>query len=359
MAAGPITRTWRRNKRRVLNLPAGIARRRLKPARTKFYRDLWTDAANKIGGELTVAQNGLLQIQAGSRATFVSQSSLMLDSDITLRVFANKALHYDLMTAKSLRLPEFIRFTLETLDQAIGFLEMQKGPIVIKPADGTGGGQGVVTGITDAEAVRAASQHAAGFNSALLAEQQLTGACFRLVYFNGEFLDAVRRDSPVVTGDGVSTITQLVKAENQSRQNPNRITALNPLTLDRECRNTLRTRGYSPKTVPNNADIIRIKLAVNENAAPQNHIVREQVHPEIIETGAQLVRDFGIKFAGLDVTSDNISAPLFEGNTYFNEINVNPGLHHHYLVANPAETADLATSLLNRMFTTGMGIVEL
>ena len=359
MAAGSLLRQWRRQKRRVVNLPAGLARRRLKPVRAKFYSDLWLAAAEDIGGELSIAPNGLTQIRKGDRATFLRQSNLMLDSEIILIVFAIKALHYDLMVRKSLRLPAFQRFTIETLKEAEAFLEAQPGPIVVKPADGTGGGHGVVTGITTPDKLRLAAQHAAGFNPVLLAEQQLTGACFRLVYMNGEFLDAVRRDSPSVTGDGTSTIAKLIKTENKSRENLDQIKALSPLILDQESQNTLSANGHSPKTVPESGEEVRVKLAVNENAAAQNHIVRASVHPEIVDMGARLVSDFGLKFAGLDVTSGDISAPLLNGNTYFNEINVNPGIHHHYLVANPDQSANLAPTLLDRMFTNETGTLQL
>ncbi|MFN3213539.1 MAG: hypothetical protein ACE37M_10565 [Henriciella sp.] len=359
MASGSLVRQWRRNKRRLLNLHAGLARRRLRPVRAKFYSDLWTNSAEAIGAEISAKPNGLLEIRKNNLATYVRQSDLMLDSDITLSVFANKALHYELMVQKSLRLPEFKNFTLGSLSEAEQFLKAQAGPIVVKPADGTGGGQGVVTGITNLSALKAAAQHASGYNPRLIAEKQLTGACYRLVYLNGEFLDAVRRDSPSVTGDGTSTIAHLVKAENSAREDINNIRALNPLILDQESRNTLTADGLTPKTVLAAGTSARVKLAVNENSAAENHIVRELVNAEIIELGARLVRDFGLKFAGLDITSDDISAPLLDGDTYFNEINVNPGIHHHYLVSNPSQSAKLAPQLLDRMFTSKMGTIQL
>ncbi len=359
MLPSSVTRTWLRNKRRILNLPAGRARRRLRGVRNKFYADLWQDAADKIGATTQRQPNGLLQISMGSQATFVDHSDLMLDSALTLRLMANKALTYDLMSKKSVRLPAYCRFTLATLADAERFLERQNGPVVIKPADGTGGGRGVITGITERDDLNSAARHAAGFNTTLLAEEQLTGASFRLLYLDGEFLDAVRRDSPTVTGDGTSSISRLVKAENARREDSKNITALSPLILDHEARNTLASQSRSPSDVPTDGETVQVKLAVNENGSAQNHVVRKAVHPEIIETGARLVREFGIKFAGLDVTADDISAPLAEGDIIFNEINVNPGIHHHYLVSNRDEQTDIAPALLERMFGSRMGTIDL
>jgi cyanophycin synthetase len=233
---------------------------------------------------------------------------------------------------------------------------------VVKPADGTAGGHGVTTGISSTSALHAASWNAAGLhaaNSNLLVEEQLTGASFRLLYLDGEFIDAVRRDSPVVVGDGKSTIRQLVNAENTTRRTSRPISALSPLTIDQESRNTLAAQGKSPGSVPAAGETVRVKLAVNENASAQNHVVRNEVHEEIVRAGSQLVRELNIGLGGLDVTSHDISAPLAKGDTIFNEINVPPGIHHHYLVANPEDGADVASIVLERMFSTHRGVIEL
>lgn len=354
-----LAHTWLRNKRRILNLQAGMSRRKLRSVRSRFYNDLWQQAATSIGAEAQRLSNGLTQISKADQATFVDQSDLMLDSTLTLRLMANKFLTYELMATKNVRLPAYQKFELESLDQAISFLEQQDGAIVIKPADGTGGGRGVTTGIRDRNTLLNAARHAAGFNTSLLAEEQLSGASYRLLYFNGEFLDAIRRDSPTVSGDGSSSIKALVHAENLARNDVTNITALSPLIIDQEARNTLAKQSRSLRDIPAKNEGVRIKLAVNENAAGQNHVVTGSVHPEIIETGARLVRSFGVKFAGLDVTANDISASLSDGDVIFNEINVNPGLHHHYLIANPKDQTNVAPALLERMFASRIGTISL
>lgn len=337
-----------------------MARRRLRGVRSAFYERLWRDAAAAVGAKTETRPNGLLQISTPSQATFVSQSDLMLDSDIMLRFMANKALTYEFMASKGIRLPRHVKFDLSNLEAAQTFLRDQDGrPIVIKPADGTGGGRGVITGILTETALVSAARHAAGFNTRLLAEEQLTGASFRLLYIDGEFIDAVRRESPIVIGDGKATVQQLVKRENVARQSLEAITALSPLLIDQEARNTLAASGLSSSSIPSKDETVRVKLAVNENAAAQNHIVRDQVHPEIVKAGAELVKDFGIKFAGLDVTADDISVPVSNDRVIFNEINVNPGIHHHYLVAEPEQQADVAPKLLDHMFRKKQGTIEL
>jgi cyanophycin synthetase len=102
-----------------------------------------------------------------------------------------------------------------------------------------------------------------------------------------------------------------------------------------------------------------LKRAVNENRAEQNHNVTAQVHPETVELGRRLASDLGVEFAGLDVLCKDISAPLTRANGWMNEVNTTPGVHHHYLIANPAVGTPVAEKVLEYIFSTGRGAMML
>jgi D-alanine-D-alanine ligase-like ATP-grasp enzyme len=350
---------WLRNRRRLTDIMGVVERRRFRAVRGRFYDRLWRDAASAVGADYTVLPNGFAQISRGRLRTFVDQSDLMLDSAIASRLLLNKAVTFDWLAAKGVRVPRRRSFDVGRLDLAEAFLRESGGPVVIKPADGTGCGHGVTTLVTDREGLRVAARHAAAFHAELLVEEQLAGASYRLLYLDGEFIDAVRRDPPALTGDGCSSIRQLAAAENGRRLAADPITALSPLMIDLECRNTLSALGLSPATVLAAGDEVRVKLAVNENAAAQNHVVRDEVHPEIVEIGRRIVRDLGIGFAGLDLMATNIALPPAEGGTVFNEINAGPGIHHHYLVAQPERVANVAPRILEQLFSSRRGVIEL
>lgn len=350
---------WLRNRRRLTDVWGILERRRFRAIRNRFYDQLWRDAAREVGAEIAKLPGGLKQISRGNLRTFVDHSEIMLDSAITSRLLLNKAVTFDMLAAKGLRVPRRQKFGMDSLERAIAFLRENGGPVVVKPADGTGCGHGVTTRITDRYGLLKAARHAAAFHTELLVEEQLIGASYRLLYLDGVFIDAVRRDSPIVIGDGSSNIRQLVSAENGRRRSGEAITALSPLMIDLECRNTLSARDLSPAAIPAVGQEVMVKLAVNENGAAQNHLVRDEVHPEIVETGSRIVRDFGIGFAGLDVTATDISMPLNAGDTIFNEINAGPGIHHHYLVSDQTRIAHVAPRILEHLFSTKRGVFEI
>lgn len=361
-AAPPISaarKFWLRGKRRILDFDGIMERRRFEEVRKFFYDAMWHQAASDVGANIERLPNGVYRIARRGRSTFVDRSSLTLDSALVDRIMLNKAITYGWLAARGLRTPPSLRFSIGSLDSAVRFLADCNGPVVVKPADGTGCGHGVTTGISDSVVLRSAANHAAAFHSQLLVEKQLAGASFRLLFLDGQFLDAVRRDPPALVGDGRSTIRQLARRENERRRACAPVTALSPLVIDMECRNTLAQAGLSPGSVPAAGRPVTVKLAVNENAAAQNHVVREEVHPDIIAAGASIARDFGIGLAGLDVTATDISAPPAHPDTVFNEVNVGAGLHHHYLVSEPSRTANVAPRILEHIFATGHGAMEL
>jgi cyanophycin synthetase len=285
-------------------------------------------------------------------------SEVRLDDHLTLRLMGNKLLTYRLLAEQGLDVPRHVRCAPASLDPAHRLMAEIGRPLVVKPVGGTGGGQGVTTGITDAKSLRRAARLASRFDPDLIAEEQIEGASYRLLYLDGRLIDAVRRDPPRLVGDGKSTIRQLMKAETRRRLTGRPFTALRPLRLDRDAQNYLAAHGLSSSNVPAAGEVIVVKRAVNENSAAENHVVRGEVHPATAALGARLVQNLGVRLAGLDVQCQDISQPLTRANGLIGEVNTTPGLHHHVLVSNPNSAAGVGAILLGHMFKTRSGVIR-
>jgi len=343
-----------------LNVPAILQLLKFRELRNTYYQQLWQEAARNIDARATGWDFGYMRIARGGRTTVVQQGTVMLDSHLMLEVMGNKALTYALMAEKEYSTPDYQTFTMRSLKDAEALLARHKGKeVVVKPISGTGGGRGVTTGIRDLKSLRKAARMAAQFDSDLMIEEQVEGDSFRLLYLNGQFIDGVRRDRPEITGDGKHSIRKLVALENERRLTERPITALSPLKIDRDCINWLEQQGLTPRSVLAQARSIQLKRAVNENRAEQNHNVTDQVHPDTVAMGSRLATDFGVEFAGLDVICQDISAPLTRANGWMNEVNTTPGIHHHYLIANPEAGARVAEKVLDYILKTGHGAMNL
>jgi D-alanine-D-alanine ligase-like ATP-grasp enzyme len=338
--------------------PGVLSRRRFTTVRTSFYANMWQRAADDLGATVRRGPGRLTTICLDGMVTYVRNSDIMLDSALVTEALADKAMSFAFLSNKGLAVPEYQEFTLARLDIAREFLTRHSGGVVVKPACGTGGGRGVTTSITSDTDLTRAARYATSFNPRLLIEPQLSGHSYRLLYLDGKLIDAIRRDPPVVTGDGHSSVRALVQQENTKRLQGARASALSPLQVDRDCRIHLHSQGLSPNSRLSAGEVINLKKVVNENGAMQNHNVLAEVHPQIRKMGEALVNDLGVRFAGLDLMAPCLSEPLKDSGGTIGEINVNPGLHHHFLISDPAKQVPVATIVLDHMFGTKQGVMR-
>ncbi len=316
----------------------------------KFYIDFWKSAADVIGASVTNVGYGYFRIDKGDKKTYVRDYNVMLDDNVTLKIAGNKPFVLNILNDGGFPTPRYLEYKIDEVEKAQQFLVDLGRNVVIKPASGTGAGRGVTTHIDDEVKVRKASFFAASFCETLLIEEQVKGDSFRLLYLNGMFVDAIRRDPPFVIGDGKNTIQTLVKKENDKRIQSAEVLTFHPLIIDMECKLKLKEQGLDYKSVIDAEKKVIIKTVVNQNSCFENHIVRDSVHPSIIETGKNVVTELGITLGGIDVITQDISKSLAEVNGIINEINTTPGLHHHILVAEKDEILPVGSMVLDYIF---------
>lgn len=325
--------------------------------RAIYYRDLWQQAAAINSASCSQWHSNFLRIERNGMATFVNLSRIMLDDHLTLEIFGNKGMTYELLDKKDCHIPSYRLIDANDTKRAIEFFDSSSKRIVIKPAVGTGGGRGVTNNITSVEKLKQAIRRAARHSTKLLIEEHIDGDSYRLLYLNGQFIDAIRRESPCVIGDGKSRLRKLIENECRQRLRQKTVRALSPLLIDDDCRLELSRQGMSLNTVPGMGQQIKVKHAVNENTTQENHQVSTEVHKDIIELGARLSKELNISFAGLDIITTDITVPLEQSGGVINEINTTPGIHHHYLISSPENATPVAQLLLEYMFNSHDGVI--
>lgn len=300
--------------------------------RREFYARFWRQAAAEIAAGIADYGGGWLQVSRGKQKTFVCSEYVMLDSALLLKLAGNKALVYRLLTEDGYPVPAHVVCNPDEPATALAFLERAQGEVVVKPIDGWGG-RGVSVHINSPVHLRRACREAARVARRLLVEEHVEGDSYRLLFLNGEFINAVRRDPPAMTGDGTSTVRALVRKANESRIHDRPVVALNPLTIDTDCREHLRSVGLGLSSVPGAGEIVQVKRVPNQNSSAENHVVTIPVHPEIIAMGQDICRRYRMELAGLDLITADIGRPLGECGGVINELNTTPALHHHVLVS--------------------------
>lgn len=200
-------------------------------------------------------------------------------------------------------------------------------PVVVKPIDANHG-RGVSLDLTTREDVEAAFGVALKEGSEVIVERFVRGNEHRLLVVGDRVVAAARGEAAWVTGDGRSTIAQLI--DSQINTDPRRGTTedfpLNKILLDEDPAVVLELarQGFEPASVPEAGRAVLIQR--NGNVAFD---VTDEVHPEVAAAACLAARVVGLDIAGVDLVAADISRPLEEQGGAIVEVNAGPGLLMH------------------------------
>jgi cyanophycin synthetase len=207
----------------------------------------------------------------------------------------------------------------------------------------------VVPGVLRFDDLLRARWHAGKGSDRLLIERQVEGDVYRLLLLDGELLDVVRSVPANVTGDGRSTVEELIKRENERRVAARGAAGLSLIGVNLDTMLTLRREGESLTSVLAPGRTLLLRAATNCNAERDNETWQGPVAESVIDDVRAAVRAVGLRLAGVDVITRDISRPLIETGGAVAEVNGGPGLHHHYLVADRAAASPVAVPVLEKL----------
>jgi D-alanine-D-alanine ligase-like ATP-grasp enzyme len=315
--------------------------------RVTFYKSAWEQAAASVGASLTYLDGALAEIRCGDSVLRVRNNVTSLDDPVTLSVAGNKPLVYRLLEERGLPVPRHCSCRCDDLATALRFAHQVRRPCVVKPARSTGGGMGITTAVTGALALAAAMARAGSYCKDLVIEEQIGGGNYRLLYLDGELLDAVERRPPSARGDGESTLRLLIEMDNADRERRGIDVCQSFLSVDRELKQTLRAAGRGLDYVPPAGEVVQLKNVVSENRREDNVGASDRVCASLAEAGAQAAAAVGARLAGVDVITADPSVSLLRSGGVIVEVNTTPGYYYHYMTA--GEATPVALLILQRL----------
>ncbi|MFN3750802.1 MAG: cyanophycin synthetase [Thiobacillus sp.] len=207
-------------------------------------------------------------------------------------------------------------------------------PVVVKPIDGNHG-RGVSIELNTQQEIEDAYRLALAEGSDVIVERFIPGNEHRLLVVGGRVVAAARGETAWVSGDGKSTVAQLI--DSQLNTDPRRGTTedypLNHIRLDDDPAVVLELarQGFQPDSIP--AAGHKVLIQRNGNVAFD---VSDRIHPDIAAAAALAARVVGLDIAGIDLVAEDISRPLDQQRAAIVEVNAGPGLLMHL---KPAEGA--------------------
>ncbi|TAK92018.1 MAG: cyanophycin synthetase [Burkholderiaceae bacterium] len=221
-------------------------------------------------------------------------------------------------------------------------------PVAVKPCDGNHG-RGVSLDLTTRADIDAA-YHLANRKGGggVIVEQFIPGNEHRVLVVGTQVVAAARGETAWVTGDGVSTVQQLVDTQLNSdlRRGEGEEFPLGIIKPDiaAEIILDLERQGLTAQAVP--AKDRRVLIQRNGNVAFD---VTDQVHPTIAAAACLAARVVGLDIAGVDLVVEDISRPLTQQRGAIIEVNAGPGLLAHLKPA-AGEPRNVGAAIVEHLF---------
>ena len=230
--------------------------------------------------------------------------------------------------------------------QKLGF------PVVVKPYNGNHG-RGVSLDLRDGPHVRAAFHQAREHSRAVIVETFLTGRDYRMLVVNGQLIAVAERVPGRVIGDGEHTVEELVQITNQDpRRGIGHEKVLTRLELDAQAERCLKDRGYTRESVPEEGEIVPLRLTGNLSTGGTATDVTDIVHPDNAEMAMRAIRAIGLDVGGVDFISPDITRSYKEAGGAICEVNAAPGFRMH-VAPSEGTPRDVAGPVMDMLFPPG------
>ncbi|MFD2247366.1 cyanophycin synthetase [Pontibacter ruber] len=295
-------------------------------------------------------KRGLIQLGYGVNQKHIQAAMSSRTSCFAVEIAGDKNATKMILEDAGIPVPQgMIVHNVDELEEAVDRIGF---PIVVKPLNANQGKGASINVQSWKEATRGLAD-AQRFSQAVMVEQFIEGADYRLLVIDGKFIAAAKRTPAMVTGDGISTIQQLIQDVNKDpRRGIGHEKALTHIKVDKNTRSILREKDLTLKSVLPAGEVLYLKSTANLSTGGTATDVTDQVHPYNVLMAERIAGIIGLDICGVDVMTSDIAIPLPETRGAVIEVNAAPGLRMHI---SPTEglPRNVAEPIINMLFPHG------
>jgi cyanophycin synthetase len=294
----------------------------------------------------------LLQLGHGRHRRMVWTAMTDRTSAVGMETAADKMLTKCLLEEAGLPVPR--GYVVGSAEEALAVFEDIGAPVVVKPLSGHHG-EMVTIELSDPTEITAAFHAAATVCEDVLIEAYVPGRDHRVLVVGDRVVAAAELTSARVTGDGRSTIAELVALANadptrgEGHDRPLTRLALGDTELTR-----LAAQGLHPGYVPADGEVVPLRHNANLSTGGTSKDVTDRVHPDVARMCRRVAATVGLDVCGIDLRLPDIGAPLPADSAGVGviEVNASPGLRMH-LAPYEGTPRDVAADIIDQMYPPG------
>jgi cyanophycin synthetase len=273
-----------------------------------------------------LTEGSMVQFGWGSQQRRIQAAETDSTSAIAEAIAQDKDLTKTLLLAVGVPVP--LGRPAKDLADAWSIAEKIGLPVVLKPLDGNQG-KGVTVNIVERYAFDQAYATAAHYGDVLV-EKFLPGSDYRLLVVGNQLVAAARREPPLVVGDGVLSVRELVAQVNADpRRGDGHATSLSKIKFDDIAIVCLKSQDLDPDAVPEKGRRVVLRNNANLSTGGTATDVTDDVHADVAARVVAAAQMVGVDVCGVDVVCESVLRPLEEQNGGVVEVNAAPGLRMH------------------------------
>lgn len=274
-------------------------------------------------------KDNFIELTKGLNTQYIKQATkTSKDQYVTVLIMENKSVTKQILKRNDIVVPEGEEFfdinsAKESLGNWIGV------PLVIKPKS-TNFGLGISifpNGANEEDLIKGLKM-AFSEDSTILTEPFIKGKEYRFMVIGDETVAVLHRVPANVTGDGTSTIQQLISKKNlDPLRGKGYKTPLEKIEIDENMKLFLQQEGFTIHTVLPEGELQYLRENSNISTGGDSIDVTDQV-PEIFkQIAVKASQAVGAKICGVDMMIEDLED---EHSTYaIIELNFNPAIHIH------------------------------
>ncbi|MFJ7737704.1 bifunctional glutamate--cysteine ligase GshA/glutathione synthetase GshB [Lysinibacillus sp. NPDC097287] len=274
-------------------------------------------------------KENFIELTKGKNTQYIKQATkTSKDQYVTVLIMENKSVTKQILKRNNIVVPEGEEFfdifsAKESLDSWIGV------PLVVKPKS-TNFGLGISifpNGANEEDLIKGL-EIAFSEDSAILTEPFIKGKEYRFMVIGDETVAVLHRVPANVTGDGTSTIQQLIIEKNvDPLRGKGYKTPLEKIEIDENMKLFLQQKGLTINTVLPKGECQYLRENSNISTGGDSIDVTDQVPEVFKEIAVEASQAVGAKICGVDMMIEDLED---EHSPYaIIELNFNPAIHIH------------------------------
>ncbi len=295
-------------------------------------------------------KRSLVQLGYGVNQRRIRATIASTTGSIAVDIACDKEETKNLLEAAEIPVPRGrIVYSEEGMKEAI---ERIKYPIVTKPVDGNHG-KGATTNILNWEDAVRGLAAAQKYSRGVIVEKFITGQDHRVLVINYKFVAAAIRKPAAVTGDGKSTIQELIDKVNEDpRRGYGHEKTLTQIKVDEFTMDMLKKDNLTLDSILPAGKEQWLKPTANLSTGGTATDVTDLVHPDNIFMCERIARIIGLDICGIDIMAENLTEPVSENGGAILEVNAAPGFRMHI---DPAEglPRNIAEPVIDMLYPPG------